>query len=159
MRLSILVPIASVLALVACGDDSGTKNEPKVEACGMPTSCAPENGADVELVCPQGGESFAPGDTVTIMWRATNIADFTGFVPQVSADAGNAYMDIIDTSIIAEADGPDAQCFSYDYVVPEDGSLTPDDTDNDAVIFRIKDYSITTPNMRDASEAVTVVNE
>lgn len=162
MRLFILVPIASVLALVACGDDSGTKNEPSSssssQACKVPTSCVPGNGAEVEIMCPQGGDSFAPGDTVKLIWRA-NIADFTGFVPQVSADAGNAYTDIVEGSILVEDNSVASQCFTYEYVVPADGSLTPGSKNNDGVIFRVKDYSLTSPSMRDVSEAVTVVNE
>ena len=87
------------------------------------------------------------------------MADFTGFLPQVSIDGGSSWTTPLNPavtgSVLAEA-SPANQCLSYTTIIPTDGSYSPGKVDNAAVLFRVKDYSSTQAAMRDASDTVTV---
>lgn len=174
MKKWIMVMIPAVM-LVACSDDSGTSNNDNGSSssggtgsssnssagCSMPTSCSPDNGKDIQVVCPQGGEEYAPGDTVHIIWRA-NVVDFNGFVPEISLDGGNKWVGnpLSNGSIEADPSGEDTQCFEFSAVVPKDGNWTPDGKDESDVMFRVRNYDLgSPPSMKDASKSVTILSE
>lgn len=143
--------------ILSCSEDKGSDSN-GASSCTMPSSCEPGNGSKIEVLCPENGQEFAAGDSIAVLWRA-NVLDFTGFVPQVSIDGGETWTTLSNGSVEAVASGGEFQCFFHKTVVPEDGSWTPDGTDNEAVVFRVKDYSSVQASMRATSGTVTILGE
>ncbi len=156
--------MAAALFLVAC-DDKGSDpgkdpNDPgrapmKVDA-GNPSDCNPSGDLLIEVTSPAATQKIlVPGDTLVLRWRSL-VSDFQGYIPLVSLDDGATWEELSAGSVLPEA-SPEAQCFDFTILIPEDGSYTPEDKDNTGVMFRVKDYSNTKPAMRAESARLTVV--
>jgi len=164
--------LSAALCLMACGSSSPTSstsssssNKSSASATsrtaktidhGAPASCTPAASAKIEVTSPAAGDTLIPGDTLVIRWRSVT-TDFSGYIPQVSINNGTSYTELVTASILADASGAVNQCFSYQTIVPIDGSYTPGDTTNSTVIFRVKDYNSSQAAMRSAAPAVTVL--
>ena len=174
-----VLSLAAVYSLIACGGDKGTSADtsssstaassnsgvrtgktPMTVDAGVPSSCTPASAALIEIVSPAKGTILVPGDTLIIRWK-TIVADFQGYLPQVSVDGGKSWALPLDPavagSVLADSKGAAAQCLSYTTIIPRDGSYSPGASDNASVLFRVKDYSSTQATMRDVSDSVTVL--
>jgi hypothetical protein len=87
----------------------------------------------VNLTSPNGGETFAVGDTVHIRWSAGPTISSCGI--QISIDSGATWMPVTRTRSVAPGD-PDWE--DYPFVVPD--SLDGKSVVGDRVFFTVYDY-------------------
>ena len=125
-------------------------------ACTMPTDCTPAGGTQIEVLCPSAGATIKAGDSLTMIWRA-NISNFTGFLPQASADGGSSFINLTTASVLAPSMTPINQCLSVRVLVPAGNLLILGGVQNSSVVFRVRDYTTTYPTLRANSPAVTVI--
>lgn len=155
MKKTFGILIVFSLLLWACGEDKG--NNPSTQSsCSAPTECTLNSGENVRLACVEYSGDLAQGTTVTLHWIG-NVADCTGWNPEVSLDGGTSFSVLSKGSITTNDLSKDTQCFEFEYTVPSDKSWLVNGKANDQVIFRIQDYTNKTSSWRSDSDTLTVI--
>ena len=103
-----------------------------------PEDYMPDNGKNIQVVYPIGGESFTVGQTVTIQCKV-NANKVASILPAISKDGGMTFSDIVAKSIQTEAGGG-GQLLTCQWVIGQEADpVTYDSTITNCKI-KVSDY-------------------
>ena len=132
--------IALFFLMLYCDDDSPTGS-----------SNDPANGY-VEVVTPEGGETYTVGSIVTLEFKA-NGTEVGSVMPQVSVNNGQTWNDIPPQSVFTSGAG--GQLLSYNWTIgSEVNPVTYADTNSQC---KLKVYDYKYPTRHHISESFTIL--
>lgn len=108
------------------------------ESSTEPENNMPQNGENIEVTYPIGGETFYIGDTITITFKV-NADSIEGVLPRISIDSGKSWPEITVEQITPPGSG--GQHIPYIWTIGEEiGEVDYKDT-NPVCIIKIQNYN------------------
>ncbi len=117
-----------------------------------PEDYMPDNGKNIQVVYPKGGESFIVGDTVIISVKI-NADKVASVSPSISKDDGKNYDDITSKSIDAK-EGGGGQLLTCQWVIGQE--VIPVSYDSTITTCKIKVHNYLDTAEKDQSGVFTI---
>ncbi len=136
--------IAFSLALLSC--DNGTE----------PDDNMPDNGKNIQVIYPKGGESFTVEDTVTISVKI-DAGKVASIVPAISKNNGMNF-DNIPAESIKGKDGGGGQLLTCQWIIGKETIPVIYDAISTTCKIKVYDYDVQTENDQSATFTISPKN-